>query len=78
VSTWCYFHTRCWLYQRLDTPERCRSEPPDLTEVAANHRVACHYPDRVAAALGTAGPLAVQAPASAAPGSSELPVLGGA
>jgi len=43
----CHFHTRCWLYQRLGTPERCRTEAPPLTDSAPDHRVACHFTDEV-------------------------------
>ena len=33
----CHFHTRCWLYQRLETPEVCRTD-------AAAAAVGCHRP----------------------------------
>jgi oligopeptide transport system ATP-binding protein len=39
----CRFHTRCWLYERLDRPERCRTTEPDFLPVDAGHRSACHY-----------------------------------
>jgi oligopeptide/dipeptide ABC transporter ATP-binding protein len=54
----CHFHTRCWLYQRLGTPERCRAEVPALTAPLPGHRVACHFADEVpdAAAAVTAQP----------------------
>jgi oligopeptide/dipeptide ABC transporter ATP-binding protein len=55
----CHFHTRCWLYQRLGTPERCRTEPPALSVVEPGHGVACHYTDEVAGtveAVGARGP----------------------
>jgi oligopeptide/dipeptide ABC transporter ATP-binding protein len=47
----CHFHTRCWLYQRLGTPERCRTEAPTLAAATEQgHRVACHFTDEVAGA----------------------------
>jgi oligopeptide/dipeptide ABC transporter ATP-binding protein len=54
----CHFHTRCWLYQRLGSPERCRTEVPTLAGSTAGHQVACHFTDEVAGApevVGTRG-----------------------
>ena len=31
----CRFHPRCWLYDRLGEPENCRTDDPELREVAA-------------------------------------------
>ncbi len=39
----CRFHTRCWLYESLGRPERCRTEDPELLTVATDHRTACHF-----------------------------------
>jgi oligopeptide/dipeptide ABC transporter ATP-binding protein len=42
----CRFRTRCWKFdQHLSDAERtrCIEEPPRLSEVATNHRAACHY-----------------------------------
>lgn len=44
----CHFHTRCWLYQRMGEPERCRTERPTLQVGAAlGHPVACHFVDQI-------------------------------
>ncbi len=45
--TGCHFHTRCWLYQRLGEPERCRTERPALIATGSEHEVACHFVDRI-------------------------------
>jgi oligopeptide transport system ATP-binding protein len=39
----CRFHTRCWLFEQLGQPERCRTEDPVLREVQGHHLAACHY-----------------------------------
>ena len=39
----CRFHTRCWLYERLGAPERCREEVPVLNTVGADQAAACHF-----------------------------------
>ena len=36
----CRFHTRCWKAQEI-----CRLQEPPLAELAAGHRVACHFPE---------------------------------
>jgi oligopeptide transport system ATP-binding protein len=45
----CHFHTRCWLRERLGNPVVCETEVPELTLAAADHSVACHFPDRTGA-----------------------------
>lgn len=45
----CPFHPRCPIARDL-----CRRQPPDLTEVEAGRRVACHFPGE----LGPSGPVA--------------------
>ena len=44
----CRFHPRCWLYEKLDQPEDCRSADPALRHAGqtAEHHVACHYAER--------------------------------
>ena len=39
----CRFHTRCWLYTKLGSPEICTSADPALIEFAPQHAVACHF-----------------------------------
>jgi oligopeptide/dipeptide ABC transporter ATP-binding protein len=39
----CRFHTRCWLYEQLGSPERCREEVPSLRALGVDHSAACHY-----------------------------------
>jgi oligopeptide/dipeptide ABC transporter ATP-binding protein len=41
----CQFHTRCWLRQQLDNPERCITDSPKLQADGEEHRVACHFSD---------------------------------
>lgn len=41
----CRFHTRCWLYERLGQPEKCRVEEPAPVRLGRDHVAACHYPD---------------------------------
>jgi glutathione transport system ATP-binding protein len=36
----CRFRTRCW-----KADERCAEQEPPLLQIAASHRVACHYPE---------------------------------
>jgi peptide/nickel transport system ATP-binding protein/oligopeptide transport system ATP-binding protein len=40
----CRFHTRCWKAQEV-----CRTREPPLTELAAGHQVACHFPENTPA-----------------------------
>jgi len=51
----CRFHTRCWLREQLDDPERCETEEPKLRDIEGGHMSACHFaedvtPETVAAA----------------------------
>lgn len=43
----CRFHTRCWLYQELGTPRRCREDDPPFTEIGNAHLARCHFTDDV-------------------------------
>jgi peptide/nickel transport system ATP-binding protein len=36
----CRFHGRCWLYQELGKPERCRTESPPEQVLGPGHRAA--------------------------------------
>jgi oligopeptide/dipeptide ABC transporter ATP-binding protein len=49
----CRFNPRCWLYDRLGEPEKCRTDDPDLHEVAYDHTVACHFADQSRGMLET-------------------------
>jgi oligopeptide/dipeptide ABC transporter ATP-binding protein len=40
----CPFYPRCWLYERLDRPERCREVMPPLDPVGAGQSSACFFP----------------------------------
>lgn len=40
----CRFHTRCWLYENLDRPARCRDQVPGLQVIGPDHSAACHFP----------------------------------
>jgi oligopeptide/dipeptide ABC transporter ATP-binding protein len=75
----CRFHTRCWLREKLNNPERCVEEDPALREIEAGREVACHFAEEVdgspeqvqaggrpRAARGDTGPAAgAQSPATA-------------
>ena len=43
----CVFHTRCWLYERLGKPERCRTEEPLLRPFTTDQTVACHFAEEL-------------------------------
>jgi len=43
----CRFHTRCWLRTELGNPDECTSSEPDLRSLATDHRVACHFAERL-------------------------------
>jgi oligopeptide/dipeptide ABC transporter ATP-binding protein len=49
----CAFHTRCWLYEALGRPDRCRQEAPVLAGREAR-TAACHFQDRMEGALPAA------------------------
>lgn len=51
----CTFHTRCFRYQALGKPARCREEVPEASGLAdaPNQVVACHFPNEIAVALPT-------------------------
>lgn len=55
--TGCRFHPRCWLYERLGRPDRCRTESPALVPVpgVAGHGAACHFLDRAPDLAAEAG-----------------------
>ena len=40
----CSFHTRCWIYEQLGKPEKCRTAKPQLGDSQGSHEVACHFP----------------------------------
>ncbi len=44
--TGCTFHPRCWLRTRLDDPERCTTERPELREIASTQQAACHFAEQ--------------------------------
>jgi oligopeptide/dipeptide ABC transporter ATP-binding protein len=39
----CRFHTRCWLYERLDQPAVCREQDPPQVALSPAHAAACHF-----------------------------------
>ena len=43
----CRFHTRCWLRELLDNPEKCETVEPELREISGGHMSACHYAEKV-------------------------------
>ena len=66
----CRFHTRCWLYKTLGSPESCRTEEPALRPIGGQQLAACHYAEEMpqhrlgvqAHPLPAAVPPAIQAP----------------
>jgi oligopeptide/dipeptide ABC transporter ATP-binding protein len=42
----CHFHPRCWLRERLGSPEICATADPRLAIAGEGHAVACHFADR--------------------------------
>lgn len=42
----CNFHPRCWLRERLGSPEECVDQDPALRDLTAGHRVACHFAEQ--------------------------------
>ena len=54
----CVFHTRCWLREQLQNPERCVNETPVLADTTGtNQLVACHFWDQSGEALVPAAPI---------------------
>jgi oligopeptide/dipeptide ABC transporter ATP-binding protein len=47
----CRFHTRCWLREQLGDPEECTTLDPDFRDIGGGHRVACHFAEKVPAAV---------------------------
>ncbi len=43
----CNFHTRCWLYERMNRPEECRTVSPPLRQPKTAHDVACHFAEQL-------------------------------
>lgn len=62
----CRFHTRCWLYKMLGSPENCRTEVPPLRLIGGQQSAACHYAEQMPQHhLGVqAHPLPVPAPSA--------------
>ena len=48
IPTGCRFHTRCWLFEQLQSPQDCQSVDPALREFGSDpdHTAACHYAER--------------------------------
>jgi oligopeptide transport system ATP-binding protein len=63
----CRFHGRCWLYQELGKPERCRTEAPPEQVLGPGHRAACHFVDETQRSAATTAPAEV-------PGTGGAPV----
>lgn len=73
----CRFHTRCWLYERLGAPERCRTEQPELRAVSAGQTAACHHSEELGGLdIGRVDP-AQLVRRSPAPPISPLPLVEG-
>jgi oligopeptide transport system ATP-binding protein len=43
IPVGCRFAGRCWLWRELGSPEQCQEMEPELSCVAKDHLVACHY-----------------------------------
>jgi oligopeptide/dipeptide ABC transporter ATP-binding protein len=53
----CVFHTRCWLREQLENPERCVTEVPQLLDTGATGQaVACHFFEHTGDAIHPAAP----------------------
>lgn len=50
----CRFHTRCYLYERLGKPDRCRSDEPTLRTLQPGQEAACHYAEQLHVLDGSA------------------------
>ena len=55
IPVGCRFHTRCWLRKKLGDPSQCLSSEP-MAQDEGPHAAACHFADKVAAAM-VAAPL---------------------
>src|SRR5438309_10822818 len=67
----CRFHTRCWLRERLGSPERCSTEDPGLRELSSGHTVACHFAEEVDGSLEQLVVTGRPVPSTAAPAGGE-------
>ena len=64
----CRFHTRCWLYERLGGPDRCREEVPALNTVVPHQAAACHFvAEALASDVGLVEPAAATGAANGRP-----------
>jgi len=43
----CRFHTRCWLREQLGNPENCVTDVPEFRDIGSDHRVACHWAEKI-------------------------------
>ena len=43
----CRFHTRCWLREQLGNPENCVTDVPEFRHIGTDHRVACHWAEKI-------------------------------
>jgi oligopeptide transport system ATP-binding protein len=43
----CRFHTRCWLREKMGSPENCATDDPVLRDFGDGHMVKCHYAEQV-------------------------------
>ncbi len=50
IPSGCRFHTRCFLRDRLGTPDRCAAQEPALRPLPDGRTVACHFAEEAAAA----------------------------
>ena len=63
----CVFHTRCWLREQLDNPDRCVTEVPVLSDAAGTgHSVACHFTEHTGQSIRPAVPARSPLPPTAA------------
>ena len=45
--TGCRFRSRCWLYNKLGSPNVCEAVEPDSVETSSGHLAACHFRDKI-------------------------------
>jgi oligopeptide/dipeptide ABC transporter ATP-binding protein len=63
----CVFHTRCWLREQLDNPDRCVAEAPVLSDAAGmGQSVACHFTEHTGRAIRPVVPARSPLPTTAA------------